>query len=88
VDPDRDLQKRLDSARRFCGVEGVSRPEALRILLHSEDCWLRACTLYTVGRLRLTELSPAMNRVACDHAPLLAETRDWALARLASSAQA
>ena len=87
VDPDADLQKRLDSARRFCGVEGISRTEALRILLHSEDCWLRACALYTVGRLRLTELSPAMNRVACDQAPLVAEARDWALRRLALSAQ-
>ena len=88
LDPDLDLKQRLDSARRYCLVDVVSRTEALRILLHSEDPWLRACALYTAGRLGLVELVPDMNAVSCDHETLLVETRDWALARLAMSQRA
>ncbi|MBZ5497350.1 MAG: HEAT repeat domain-containing protein [Acidobacteriia bacterium] len=88
LDPEIDSQQRLAFARRFCGTEVTSRNEALRILLHSEDCWLRACALYAVGRLRLSELSPDLDKVPCDRDPLLSETRTWALARLALDAQA
>ncbi len=87
LDPETDPQRRLDFARRFCGTDVGSRNEALRILLHSEDCWLRACALYVVGGLRLKELLHDMNQVPCDRDPLLAETRSWALAQLATTDQ-
>ncbi|MGA2262084.1 MAG: Npt1/Npt2 family nucleotide transporter [Acidobacteriota bacterium] len=88
LDPEADPQQRLDFARRFCGTDVGSRNEALRILLHSEDCWLRACALYVVGGLRLTELLHDINQVPCDRDPLLAETRSWALAQLETTAPA
>jgi len=87
LDAEADPRQRLDYARRLCGAEVRSRNEALRILLNSEDCWLRACALYVAGGLRLTELLAEMNKVECNHDPLLVETRNWAQAQLALQAQ-
>jgi hypothetical protein len=84
LDAEVSAEQRLGFARRFCGSDVNSLPEALRILLHSEDRWLRACAVYTVGGLRLRELSAETTRVACEGDTLLSETRIWALARLSS----
>jgi AAA family ATP:ADP antiporter len=86
LDPEVGRKRRLDFTRQFCGTEVSSRNEALRILLHSGDNWLRACAAYTVGGLRLTELYPDLTRIPCDLDPLLAETRSWACLRLAAGA--
>jgi AAA family ATP:ADP antiporter len=88
LDPEVDPQQRLAFARRFCGVDVSSRIEALRILLHSEDTWLRTCALYVVGGLRLTELSQDMKKIGRSGDPLFQETWNWALARLAGRALA
>jgi AAA family ATP:ADP antiporter len=87
LDPEAEPQQRLAFARRLCGTEVGSRNEALLILLHSGDCWLRACALYAIGGLRLRDLASEITKVPCDREPLLAETRDWTLARLSFSAQ-
>ncbi len=87
LDPEADPQRRLAFARRLCGTEIGSRNEALRILLHSGDCWLLACALYAIGGLRLRDLATEITNVPCDREPLLSETRNWTLARLSFSAQ-
>jgi AAA family ATP:ADP antiporter len=87
LDHDMPPEQRLAFARQTCGAEVPNRNEALRILLHSEDGWLRACALYAAGGLHLTELVPDMKMVSCDHDPLLAETRAWALGRVAADTQ-
>ena len=88
LDPEVGLRQKLDYARRLCQTEVASRSEALRILLYSEDSWMRACALYAAGGLGRKELIADMNRISCDHDPLLAETRNWALARFAERSPA
>jgi AAA family ATP:ADP antiporter len=82
LDPDADSQQRLEYARRLCGAEVRFRNDALRILLHSENHWLRACALYVAGGLRLSELQPDMEAVPRSRDPLLLETHKWAQTRL------
>jgi AAA family ATP:ADP antiporter len=88
LDPEAEPQQRLAFARRLCNTEVGSRNEALLILLHAEDCWMRACALYVIGGLRLRDLATELTRVPCDSEPLLAEMHSWTLARLSFSAQA
>jgi AAA family ATP:ADP antiporter len=82
LDPEIPLREKVNFARRLCGSSVESRDQALRILLHSEDGWLSACALYTVGEERLTALNGEMNQVAHAADPLLNETWQWASARL------
>jgi hypothetical protein len=84
VDPESTLAERLAFARRLCRTGVTSQHEALRILLHSDDCWLCACAVYVAGKDRLPELCGDVLRVPYDSDPLLEETRKWATARLAS----
>jgi AAA family ATP:ADP antiporter len=85
LDPEVSAQRRLDVARQFCRTDVGSATDALRIVVYSEDVWMRACAIYTIGGLRLTELEPDLHRVPYDHDPLLEETTHWALARLAAA---
>lgn len=82
LDPEIPFREKVDFARRLCGSSVKSRNEALRILLHSADGWLSACALYAVGEERLTELADEVNQVPHAGDPLLAETWQWAIARL------
>ncbi len=88
LDPEISLQEKLKFAERLCHASVNSKTEALRILLHSEDCWLRACTLHTVGQLRLVELAGEMQQVPHEGDRVLAETWQWANSRLRAAAPA
>lgn len=82
LDHDVSLKEKLQFALRLCHTSVDSKAEALRILLHSEDRWLRACALFAVGKERLKELNEELRRVPPDGDPLLEETWNWANARL------
>jgi hypothetical protein len=82
LDAEIPLREKVNFASRLCGSSVKSRNEALRILLHSEDGWLSACALYTVGEERLTELNDEVSHVPHAAQPLLDETWQWATARL------
>jgi AAA family ATP:ADP antiporter len=84
LDPEVTPQQRLDYARRFCRSEVGSRVEALRILLHSEDLWIRCCAVYMVGMHRLKEHLPDLERCAGNRDPLLLETLAWTQSRLSN----
>lgn len=84
LDPDISLKDRLLFAERLCHSSVGSQAEALRILLHSEDRWLRACALHAVGELRLADLNQELPRVAYRGDSLLEETWKWANMRLAA----
>jgi len=86
LDPEISLGERLDFAQRLCRTSVKSTVEALRILLNSEDRWMRACALYTVGKLRVLELSNDVRQVSCHGDSLLAETRARTDAQLAPQA--
>jgi ATP:ADP antiporter, AAA family len=82
VDPDSTPAERLDFARRLCRTGVSSRIEALRILLHSEDGWLRTCAVHAIGEGRLGELCEDLKHVPHHSDTLLGETWEWATARL------
>jgi AAA family ATP:ADP antiporter len=82
LDPDIGLKEKVGFAERLCHSRVESRAEALRILLHSEDRWLRACALYAVGDLAVQDLCQELSRVACRGDSLLEETWKWATLRL------
>src|SRR5208337_1091870 len=85
LDPEITLEERLAFTRRLCHTHVDSRAEALRVLIHSDDRWLCACALYTVGALCLTELSGDVRQMRCGADPLLAETWQWTCRRLDAS---
>jgi ATP:ADP antiporter, AAA family len=82
LDHDVSLKEKLQFALRLCHTSVESKVEALRILLYSEDRWLRACALFAVGKERLKELHEDLRRVPRDGDPLLEETWNWASAQL------
>lgn len=86
LDPEISMVEKLKFAQQLSHATVGSKVEALRILLHSEDRWLRACALYAVGQLRVMELYGDLQRVRKDNDPLVAETWKWAATRLASPA--
>ncbi len=88
LDPEMGLEQKLSFAQRLCRTCVDSKAEALRILLHSDDLWLRACALHAVGELRLSELREEVHQLPHDSDPLLAETWKWTSVRLAAEATA
>ena len=86
LDPEISILERLRFAERLCHTSVASKAEALRILLHSEDCWLCACALHAIGEQRLSELNDEMRRIPRRENPLLEETWSWAVSRLAGEA--
>jgi len=84
IDPESTPAERLAFAQRLCRTGVSSRNEALRILLHSEDGWLRTCAVHVVGQARLEELSEDVCRMLHDSDPVLDETWKWARTRLAT----
>ena len=85
LDPDIHLREKLHFAERLCHTKVESRTEALRILLHSEDRWLRACALHAVGELLVADLASEMQRVTRRGDSLLEETWNWAARRLGTA---
>ncbi len=88
LDPEIDPGQRLDFARQVCRADVSSKVEALRVLLYSEDSWIRACALYAVGSLQLEELAPEIDTMPCSGDALLVETRNWTTQRLVPRATA
>lgn len=88
LDPEVGLTEKLKIAEQICLTAIGSRAEALRILLHSDDLWLSACAIYTVGKLRLKELEADLAGVKRDADPLLTETWTWTRERLNSATSA
>jgi ATP:ADP antiporter, AAA family len=88
LDPDVSLKEKLHFAQRLCHTSVSSKVEALRIVLHSEDPWLRACAMHAVGEQQMTELIGELRRVPHTGDPVLEETWNWASTRLEAGATA
>ena len=86
VDPESTPAERLEFARRLCRTGIESREEALRVLLHSDDDWLRTCAVHVAGQGCLMELRADVARLRHDGDAILDETWQWASTRLASGA--
>ncbi len=88
VDPDSTSAERLAFARRLCRTQVDSQNEALRILLHSEDGWLRTCASHAIGEARLVELGDDLRQMQRGGDRLIDEEWQWATARLGAAGAA
>jgi hypothetical protein len=65
---------RLALADRILGARAPSETEAVRLLLLSDDPWLKSCGVYAVGALGLGALMPEVEALADAPDALLRET--------------
>jgi len=66
--------QRVELAHRVLGARPPSEAEAVKMLLQSDDPWLKSCGAYAVGALGLTDLMPEVESLATDPDVLLRET--------------
>lgn len=74
LDSEVPTAERLVLANRILGAEPPSESEAVRLLLQSDDPWLKSCGVYAVGALDLEDLLPEVEAMADAPDALLRET--------------
>jgi AAA family ATP:ADP antiporter len=77
--PTRD---RVALAHRMLSAQPPSPSEAVRMLLQSDDPWLKSCGAYAVGALGLTALLPVLEPLEASADPLLREAVRQARAKV------
>ena len=68
------MEHRVALANRILGAGRPTETEAVRMLLQSDDPWLKSCGVYAVGALDLEELLPEVEALADTSDALLRET--------------
>jgi AAA family ATP:ADP antiporter len=68
------MDHRVALAHRILGAGRPTETEAVRMLLQSDDPWLKSCGVYAVGALDLEELLPEVEALADTSDALLRET--------------
>jgi AAA family ATP:ADP antiporter len=74
LDSDVPRAHRIALAHRILGARPPSETEAVRLLLQSDDPWLKSCGVYAVGALDLEDLLPEVEALADAPDALLRET--------------
>ncbi|MBM3791003.1 MAG: hypothetical protein FJW35_11740, partial [Acidobacteria bacterium] len=83
LDPEIPLGAKAVTANRICHASVRTKVDALRILLRSEDRWLKLCAVYEIGESCLAEFWEDVCRMAQDEDdPLMRETGSWTVERL------
>jgi len=82
------IADRIASANRMLGSKLGDREEAIEVMAHSEDPWLRACAAYAMGEMRLTRFAGMLDQWATDGDPLLRATAVDAREKLRHAAAA
>ena len=85
LDSDVAIAHRVDLANRVLGARVESETEAVRLLLLSDDPWLKSCGVYAIGALQLKALLPELDRLDSAEDALLRETIKQARIRLAGA---
>jgi len=87
---DRDVsaEARISTANRLLGSSLGDREEAIEVMALSADPWLRACSAYAMGEMRLTRFAPTLDQWADDPDPLLRATAIDAREKLRHAAAA
>ena len=75
-------------ANRMLGSTLGDREEAIEVMAQSDDPWLRACSAYAMGELRLTRFASILDKWATDGDPLLRATAVDAREKLRHAATA
>ncbi len=73
---------RVALAHRMLSARPPSAAEAVRMLLQSDDPWLKSCGAYAVGALGLNALLPELDALQTASDPLLRETVKQARAKV------
>lgn len=74
LDPSASLDERVVPILKHTGVEAPTARELAAALVESDDPWLKACGLSSVGALRLTELAGHVDSCLDSEDELLRET--------------
>ncbi len=80
--------ERIELANRLVGAPLESTEQSVATLLASEDSWLRSCAIYAVGALQLHKLEDDVRRFEGAADPVLRQTAQTALQRLAGESEA
>jgi ATP:ADP antiporter, AAA family len=83
LDSQVSVAERVALADRLVGSQVGTLDDAVKVLLASEDPWLRSSAAFAVGALRLESLAPELDQLVDAHDPLLRETARAAKRRLA-----
>ena len=86
IDGEVTLAERIRLANQLLHTDLVSKEQAVRALVSSDDPWLRACGAYAIGSLGLTALRRELEKCLDHSDPLLRETARQAQLRLAAGA--
>jgi ATP:ADP antiporter, AAA family len=78
---ERAAERAIQRASKIFGLEIPAPEEALRLLLHQDDRWLKSCALYDIGANKLSGLAGLCRGFGNDHDPLVSQTAAWAAAR-------
>ncbi len=83
VDDGVTVQDRVRLANDVVGTGVETSEEAVAMLMHTGDPWLKSCAAYAIGALGLKSLESEMDTWQDDQDPLLAEAVRQAKLRLA-----
>jgi hypothetical protein len=83
VDPDIALPEKVELANRILGSTVESKDDALRILMYTEDPWMKSCAAHLIGILGLKHFKKQVDEWANDTEPILREKAQRAQQRLA-----
>jgi AAA family ATP:ADP antiporter len=86
VDGDIGLNEKVELANRMLGSKVESKDDALRVLMQTEDPWLKSCAAHLIGILGLKNFQKEVDEWASDPDPLLREKAQRAQQRLAAYA--
>lgn len=82
LDSDITIDARVQVADHVTGLPIKTAEDAIRVLIVSDDAWLRSCAAYLIGDLGVTRLAPKLDEWLEDSNPLLRETAREALAKM------
>jgi HEAT repeat protein len=83
VDSEVSLQEKVEFANRMLRSTIDSEDDALLILMHTEDPWLKSCAAHLIGILGLKQFQAEVDQWASDSDPVLREKAQRARQRLA-----
>jgi hypothetical protein len=83
VDGDITLTEKVALANRILGSTVDSKYDALRVLIYTEDPWMKSCAAHLIGILGLKHFEKELEEWANDPDPLLRERAQRAQQRLA-----
>jgi AAA family ATP:ADP antiporter len=78
---ERSAERMIQRASRVFSLEIPAPEEALRLLLHQNDRWLKSCALYEVGAGKLHSFFDLCRSLRSDRDSLVGQTAAWAAAQ-------